>query len=84
MVHGYVHDHRNAAVVAFVDEGFVHLLRAVVFVRGKEEGRIVPPAVVAFKFIKGHELNGIHVQTLQVIQGVGQIGDAAALQKVAD
>ena len=78
-----VHDDRNPASVAFVDEFFEFGRRAIEFVDRKAEVGVVAPAQVAFKFIDRHELNRIVPHEFEVIQLVDEVLEGLGFVKVA-
>ena len=49
-----------------------HILGSVIFVGGQEITGIVSPTFVPVKFIKGHDLNGIHSQALEISDRIAQ------------
>ena len=72
MIEHHIEDDRHAAFVALVDEGLVHLLCAVSFIRREIVVGRITPIVVAVKLTYRHQLNGIHTQVLDIIQTLHQ------------
>ena len=66
----HVQDDGDAALVARVHQRLEVVLGSVGLVHGEVERRVVAPAVVAVELIDRHELQGLHAEAFQVIQGV--------------
>ena len=77
-----VHDDRDAAFVAFVDELFQLGRRAVKLVDGKPEVGVVAPAQVALEFTDRHELDGVEPHVLEVIELVDEVLEGLGFVKI--
>ena len=75
MVIYYVHDHRDTACVALVDELLVLLACSVIQVKGEPVIRVISPAEVAVKLLDRHELDSIHTEVLDVVELSHRTGD---------
>ena len=72
MIEHHVEDDRHATLVTLVNEGLVHLLRAVSLVRREIVVGRIAPVIVAVKLTYRHQFDGIHTQVLDIIQTLHQ------------
>ena len=70
-----VHDHRDTARMALVDELLVLLACSIVLVKGEPVVRVISPAEVAVKLLDRHELDSIYTKILDVVELSHRTGD---------
>ncbi|OPZ66271.1 MAG: hypothetical protein BWY83_02925 [bacterium ADurb.Bin478] len=83
MVQHDVLDHGQTAAVRRIDKAFELRFIAIVFVRRKVKGRVIPPAVVAFEFVERHDLQSVNAQAVEISQRIGQAGKGVLVEKIA-
>ena len=83
MVEHYVEDHRHTALVAGVHKGFELLGGTVVFIQSQVVRRVVAPGFIAFELVDGHQLDRVHAEALQVVEGIGEGLVVMAADKIA-
>ena len=84
MVEHNVDNYGDVTLVTLVDKALVCLLRTVSLVGSEEEAWIVTPRVVTVEFLDRHKLDGVHTQSLEVVELSSNGIDRALLGKVAD
>ena len=65
-----INDDSDTPSVTLINEVLVHLACSVSLVKSEIMIWIVTPAEVAVKFLDRHELDGIHAESLDMIQSV--------------
>ena len=77
VVEHHIHDDRDTAFVALINEPFEIIRLAVRSVQREIEHRVVAPALVSLKLRNRHQFDRIHTQVLNIIQPVNNTLEGA-------